>query len=82
MFGEEFLQHALTWLNVGADREYDFVTDPARAELRQLGYAFDARLIHLAFSKVDHPVPFPIVDDKPVSETEGLPAVPLPNGRA
>jgi hypothetical protein len=78
--GEEFLMHAVSWLDVGGEREYDFVTAPAKAELAQLGYAFDSRLSHLALSKVDHPVPFPTVDDRPLSENDGLPAVPLPDG--
>jgi len=79
--GEELLHHTMAWLDVGGKDEDDFIEKPGKDALAKLGYgAWDPRLIHLALSKVEHPVPFPIVVDGPVSESDGLPPVPLPDG--
>jgi hypothetical protein len=81
VLGEELLDHTMAWLNVGGVGEDDFIEKPGKDALARLGYgAWDPRLIHLALSTVEHPVPFPIVVDGPVSETEGLPPMLLADG--
>lgn len=77
---ELFTNHAGAWLNVGKEND-SLIFEPGKAELAQLGLGtWNPRLIHLAMTTIDRTVPFPIVVDGPLSETDGLPPVTLADG--
>ena len=80
VLGERFVRFAGTWLDVLARGDL-LAFDPARAALTRLGHPqLQARLARLNFTRLGRRLRLTLVDDAPVSEERGLPAVALPRG--
>lgn len=78
--GDELTWYTLAWLDIGKGKE-DLIAAPGSAALKLLGHEdWDPRLVHLLQAAHDRGVPFPTVDEAPVSDDHGLPEVTLPDG--
>lgn len=71
---DEVVINTMRFLRIGAEDEWlDESSKPGREALDRLNYqGWDPRIIHVLLSKKSFEIPYPIVQDEPLSETQGL----------